>query len=363
MNTLANASIPMNKPNPAEGGFHSTADTEPVQPREHNMIVRIGLFAITVVIVGGAISLLGRVLAPLAFAVFLFFAIELPAAWATKFRVPKSVSYWLFWTLAIFVFFLGAFVTTNNLVEFIKPEQQEIYADKVADILNQVYPGTGDFARSWSDTVYARLSEHATGQLYGVTEFGLMMFFYLAFLILNADRVIQRIERAYPNQSERILSVGSKISWDIRQYISVKTGVGLGMGATMAAILGFYGVRYWPLWAFLFFSLNYITYLGSIVACVPPMVIAFLDFDTFTAGTIAVLVVAARLVWIDYVEVTFSGRQLNIDPVLVLLALAYGGWSWGGAGLVLAVPMLTALKVILGSIENTRHLAILMSEK
>jgi len=63
------------------------------------------------------------------------------------------------------------------------------------------------------------------------------------------------------------------------------------------------------------------------------------------------------------VEIKWSGQSLNIDPLLLLLGLAYWGWFWGLVGLVLAVPMLTSLKIVLANIDETRSWAILISEE
>lgn len=54
-----------------------------------------------------------------------------------------------------------------------------------------------------------------------------------------------------------------------------------------------HGLDHWMLWAFLFFALNYITYIGSAAACVPPLVMA------------------------------------HLDPTLLFLWLSYWGWAWG----------------------------------
>jgi AI-2 transport protein TqsA len=67
--------------------------------------------------------------------------------------------------------------------------------------------------------------------------------------------------------------------------------------------------------------------------------------------------------WIDYVEIRASGRDLNLDPILVLVALMFWGKFGGLVGLLLAVPMLTGVKIVLAQFPNTRCWAILMSEK
>ena len=146
--------------------------------------------------------------------------------------------------------------------------------------------------------------------------------------------------------------------------MTVKTLVGTGMAVSAAAIMAAFGVDHWLLWTFLFFVANYVTYIGSMAACVPPIVIAFLDLKSpAAAALVAALLIANRLVWIDFVEVRLAGRELNLDPVLVFLWLAYWGWAWGVVGLLLAYPMLAAVKIVLSHVEGWEGWAVLLGDK
>jgi predicted PurR-regulated permease PerM len=175
----------------------------------------------------------------------------------------------------------------------------------------------------------------------------------------------QRVHRAFPDErADHILSVAGKIGDGIERFMKVKTLVSVGMGLSTAVLLYLFGVRGWLLWGILFFAFNYITYIGSIVACVPPILLAYLDLESpVKATTLAALVVLNRCVWIDYLEVKMAGRHLNIDSILLFLWLAYWGWVWGVVGLILAFPMINSLKIVLEHLESTRSWAVLMSEE
>ena len=70
------------------------------------------------------------------------------------------------------------------------------------------------------------------------------------------------------------------------------------------------------------FLANYVTYVGSVVACVPPIAVAYLQFISPVAATVlAALIVVNRLFWIDYVEIVFTGKHLNVSPLLLLFAI------------------------------------------
>ena len=144
----------------------------------------------------------------------------------------------------------------------------------------------------------------------------------------------------------------------------VTTVAGVGMAVSAAIIMHGFGLDHWMLWAFLFFALNYITYIGSAAACVPPLVMAHLDLDSHAmAALLSVLVVLNRIFWIDFFELRMSGKQLNLDPTLLFLWLSYWGWAWGILGLILAYPMLAALRIALDHIGGLSGWAILLSDE
>ncbi len=188
---------------------------------------------------------------------------------------------------------------------------------------------------------------------------------YLVFLFMGSRRLPGKIARAFPGErGEKLLQIGTGIAESMERFMTVKTIVGLGMGLTAGLIAAAIGLDYWLLWAFVFFAANYITYIGSIAACIPPILLGFVALETTGAAVLlAALLIVNRMVWIDFVEIRMSGQQLNLDPTLMFLWLAYWGWVWGGLGLLLAYPMLAAVKIVLAHVKGAEGWAILLSEE
>ena len=103
---------------------------------------------------------------------------------------------------------------------------------------------------------------------------------------------------------------------------------------------------------------------SDLAACVPPVVLAYLDLDHAALATLlAVLIVLKRVFWIDFFELRMSGRQLNLDPTVLFLWLSYWGWAWGILGLILAYPMLAAVRIALEHTGGLRGWALLLSDE
>ncbi len=218
-----------------------------------------------------------------------------------------------------------------------------------------------DFFRVTSQATVDYVFRHSLD----IAELFILVLVYLVFLFLGGRKLPAKIRRAFPGaQGEQILRIGAGITDSMEAFMAVKTLVGLGMGATAGGIMFFLGLDHWLLWAFLFFASNYITYIGSAVTIVPPIVLAFFDFTSpWGAVLLAVLLVVNRLIWIDFVEIRLSGRELNLDPVLMFLWLAYWGWVWGVLGLILAYPMMAAVKIVLQHVSGGTPWAVLMSDE
>lgn len=313
-----------------------------------------------------AFTLAGPVLRSFLIAVFAYYVSRSAVKYMGRVSIPPWLGYTILLVLVVGVVTLVSAVVSSEAVTFRKnwPE----YEKKIAEIVG-AGTDTSDYTvrMSMRDT-FNRYSERGLEVLFeaGVStlEILLMAMFYLIFLMLGAHRMAGRIRRAYPGEEgEKMLEVSTQINEGLENYMWVKTVISLGMAVSAAVIMYLFGLRQWLLWGVAFFLLNYITYFGSMAACIPPILLAFVDLSPLTASLFTAALIGNRLVWIDYFEIKMSGRHMNIDSALLLLWVAYWGWQWGIVGLILAFPMATTLKIVLENIEPTRRAALLISDE
>jgi AI-2 transport protein TqsA len=324
----------------------------------------VALIVLAVVAVGGVITYLGPILKPFLIAVFLFYATRSAAQALIRRGFPTWLAYLSLFVAAVSVMIVLTLFVYSEALD-LREDWEKRYYPRIHAFIGKEDTGLGhsleEILKDSSRDVFAYIYHAGMGSL----EQLIMTFFYLLFLLLGASKLPGRVQRAFAGEgAERILTIGQRISTGMEQFMKVKTLVSIGMGASAAALMAVFGLEHWVLWGFLFFALNYITYIGSIAACVPPIVLAFLEMNSTVAATaLAVLIVLNRFLWIDYIEIRLSGKQLNIDSVLLFLWLAYWGWAWGVLGLILAYPMLVSLKIVLEHVEASKGWAVLMSEE
>ena len=201
----------------------------------------------------------------------------------------------------------------------------------------------------------------SVGSLLGM---GMTVTFFLIFIIFEANFLPGRIERAWPGGvSGRVQDMQIQIQESINTYVVVKTGVGLGTAGITAIILFIFGIDLWFTWALLTFILNYVPYIGSLIATVPPLLLGFVTLSPGAWLVMLLLLVSNQQLWGSIIETKWAGRALDISPVLLLLTTAYSYWVWGILGMVLVVPFTVIFKIVLENIEATRPIAILLAER
>jgi predicted PurR-regulated permease PerM len=222
-------------------------------------------------------------------------------------------------------------------------------------------PSLGTFFRQVSRSSLDYVFRHGLD----AAELFVLVCVYLLFLVIGSRKLPARIMKAFPGeQGERLLLIQRGITESMERFMAVKTSVGLGMAVTAGLVMFLFGLDHWLLWASLFFIANYVTYIGSMAACVPPILLAFVDLPSTTAAAVlAALLVLNRMLWIDFIEIRMSGKQLNLDPTLLFLWLAYWGWQWGVLGLLLAYPMMAAVKTVLSHVKGGEGWAVLLSDE
>jgi AI-2 transport protein TqsA len=108
------------------------------------------------------------------------------------------------------------------------------------------------------------------------------------------------------------------------------------------------------------FLLNFVPTVGSIIAAVPPVVLALVQLGLPEAGLAAAGFMAVNIGIGNFVEPRVMGRGLGISTLAVFVSLLFWGWLFGLVGMFLAVPLTAALIAALDASPHTRPLAIML---
>ncbi len=139
----------------------------------------------------------------------------------------------------------------------------------------------------------------------------------------------------------------------IQRYLFIKTVASTSTGLLAWWLCAAMEVPFAFVWGMLALVLNFIPTIGSIVAAIPPVLMALL-----MGGWGDCFVVAAGYIAINFaigngVEPIFLGKQFGIATSVVIFSVLFWGWVWGPCGMLLAMPITVLIKL---ACENSRDL-------
>lgn len=206
------------------------------------------------------------------------------------------------------------------------------------------------------------LAAELIGGGFGFGKSLMLVLIYMLFIFAEQAIFRRKILSLAGDQQEDAEHVLDTIGQGIQRYLGVKTLVSLVTGALCYSGLVALGVPWALLFGVLTFLLNYIPTFGSIVAAVfPVLTVLAIDESLGKALTVLVMYLAVNLTLGSYLEPKILGRELDLSPLVIVLSVVVWGTLWGVVGAFLAVPLTSAIQIVLASQESTRPLAVLLS--
>jgi predicted PurR-regulated permease PerM len=148
----------------------------------------------------------------------------------------------------------------------------------------------------------------------------------------------------------------------IRSFIVGNLLIGLLMSLISMGIFAAVGLPYPYFLGLISGFLSLVPYMGVILAILPPV---FAGLGTLTGGQLLGTCIGVAVLHVFGINVLYPkilGRRLQLNPLVVTIALMVWGWIWGGMGLVLAVPITGAMKIIFDHIESMQPYGAWMGE-
>jgi AI-2 transport protein TqsA len=162
--------------------------------------------------------------------------------------------------------------------------------------------------------------------------------------------------------SSSFTGVLEEMNDNVGAYISIKTLVCLLTGLVTLVVCALFGVDFALFWALLAFLLNFVPSVGSIIATLPPIALAVVQLDSWTAtGFFIVLLVLPQTLLGQVIEPKLMGNRLAIKPLAILLGLIFWGLLWGIPGMFLATPLMVLLKILSSYFNFSRGFERLLS--
>ncbi len=127
-------------------------------------------------------------------------------------------------------------------------------------------------------------------------------------------------------------------------------------------MLFLFDVSFAFIWGALAFLLNFIPNIGSIIAAIPPILQTLVFSGIEDAFILMLGYVAINLLLGNILEPKILGNRLGLSTLIVFLSILFWGWLFGLVGMFLSVPLTIVTKIILEQFEDTKNIAMLLSD-
>jgi predicted PurR-regulated permease PerM len=324
---------------------------------------------LAVIVSGAAAYWLSGILTPLALAIFLAIMID-GFARVLEHRLPgvsRRAALPLALLFSVLLFGGASFMIVSRAPEFFSqlidfaPKLMALIG-KIAGLVGVRVPRTvAELVRQLDPAQYLGGIARALQSFTSTAAFVLV---YLGFILASRSGFERKIVGLFPNRPERQDAMAQflRMRDAVEQYLWVQTLTGLMVAGLSWIAMAAVGLNNSVFWAFLIFLAVYIPVIGGTFAGIAPPLFALMQFDSYWPAII--LLIALQAVGIVIGNVVYprmQGRSLNIDPIVVLLALAFWGAIWGIAGMFLSTPLTVMAMVILAQFPGTRWVAVLLS--
>ena len=324
---------------------------------------------VAVILTGFALWAMRRILEPFVLAVFLLLMIDGMTRAITQRapRFPRVAAQPTAIVLVLAVLGLTGWLAVENAGDFLTHAPE--YGARLNGLLEEagrrlgmrVSPTVEGLFRQLNPSRYA--GEAATA-LAHAGETTVFMLIYLGFLLASRRGVRDKAEALFPRTRERAEAdkIFARIRGGVESYIWVQTVVGLIIAAFSGLLLALVGMDHIFFWCLLVFVANYVPAIGGAIGVLFPAAFALVELD----GVLLPLLLVAGLEGVHFVvshvvQPRMQGDKLNVDPIVVLLALAFWGAIWGVTGAFLSTPLTVVAMAILAEFPSTRALAVLVS--
>lgn len=308
------------------------------------------IILIAVILVFGCVYLATTVIAPVVFALFMLALMWPFQSWMQE-RMPKGLALAVSMIVVALVFVVFGWIVAwafGRVTRWVIADAgrfQALYTQGVAWLDGHGIAVAGLWAEHFNVGWAVRAAQHVTGRFNTTMTFWLVVFVYVILGLLEVDDAARKIKGLRNQTVAGVMLRGSALTAaKLRKYMLVRTLMSIMTGALVWAFATAVGLPLAAEWGVIAFALNYIPFIGPLIATVFPTLFAMAQFQSWEA----VLVVFACLNIIQfvvgsYLEPRVAGSALSMSPFLVLFSVFFWSYLWGILGAFIGVPISIAV--------------------
>jgi len=348
---------------------------EPATPTRphHWSLTLLGIFLLILFAYYGEL-----VLAVLFFSVLLSFMLSPLVQALENMRMPRGMA--AFSSMALFLAVLYGITAVSYTEAFVFADTVPKYSQKIRSMLEpfrqqaEKIEKTGEVVEdpeaegskvvlvrqvsSWSDVL-----TRGAGTLTDILLAASFVPFLAYFLLTWHSHARSATVMLFPLHHRHIAFVTlGLIGKMLQSFIVGNLLIGLLTSAVSVGIFGLLHVPFFYFVGFLSGFLSLVPYLGVVLAMVPPVMVGIGQLEAGDLILVVLSVLVLHLIALNVLYPKLLGKRLRLNPLAVTIALLFWGALWGAVGLVLAIPITGAIKIVFDHVESMKPYADWLGE-
>ena len=334
--------------------------------QKYSASIQMVVIVASLIIIIAGIKAAAEIVSPFVLSIFIAIISSPPLFWLEKHKVPKALAMLIIISGIVFIG-IALFSLVGNSVE-IFTQNIPSYSTKLQSQLSGLTAWLAGYGVNLKTSLFLQYFDPSSiltlvaNTLSGfgvVLTNGFLILLTVVFILFEASSFPNKL-RGMSKEPDKTLRQYLRITQTVEHYIALKTIISLLTGVVITIWLSVLGVDFPLLWGVLAFLLNFVPNIGSIIAAVPPSMLALVQLGPTYAVLTAAGFLAVNTVVGNIIEPRLMGRGLGLSSLVVFLSLVFWGWGLGPVGMLLSVPLTMTVKIFLETSENTRWIAILL---
>lgn len=340
-----------------------------MEKENKNTLLNVNLTIISLVIVFYILYIWASFIIPFVIALLLAFALISTHTFFKKYLKNSFISFLLTIILYVLIFWIISKIINTNIESIV--EKSSFYQDQLRYIIDKTVAKF--WIKEWEfyqkmwwyidlPTLFSNMATLVTN----IISYLWIITFYLVFIVLEYKFFTKKLNMIMKDSvnKKKILDIIHEVKQDIKTYFFIKTFVSFLTWFFAYILMKLIWLDFALFWAFLVFLLNFIPNIWSIIAAFFPIVLSLVQFNDYYHFFIVLwwLISINTVMW-NFVEPILTWNKLNLSPLVTLIALVFWWSIWWIPGMFLSVPIMFIISIVFSKFEETKGIAILLSEK
>ncbi|MBX2808895.1 MAG: AI-2E family transporter [Cellvibrionaceae bacterium] len=329
-------------------------------------VARFLLVTAAFIVVVAGMRAAASLLVPFLLSLFIAVVVTPLLTWLKNHRVPGALAIVLIMVLVVvFIMIIGAIVG-SSIGDFRNDlPQYQASLLSLSDGLREKLALMGfaielsQWREIFNPSAALTMAGNTLSSFGNVMTNGFLILLTVMFILAEEVNFAEKLHRATAGGKQTIDAL-HRFTSSVNKYMAIKTIISLATGFTVMLCLMLIGVDYPILWGLLAFLLNFIPTLGSILAAIPPVLLAVVQLGVGEAVMTALVYLAVNIIVGSVLEPRFMGKGLNLSSLVVFLSLVFWGWVLGSVGMLLSVPLTMTVKIALENFDDTRWMGVML---